>query len=188
MILEKYLYPSHLVPCNIIGPSCYRKSVFVTNIMVNIIEECDKLFIYSLNSHQYIYQKLNKSFSYQIPIIIFPNILNEDNIVVVIEQIVIIKDVEKSDTDIKTCESIEEKKFPQEYEDGSISILKNISEREVNNPGVQAMFKRSRHNKLSIFIISQDYYELPRRIVRANGIIYHLFRPKRCTKSLSRQS
>ena len=39
------------------------------------------------------------------------------------------------------------------------------------------MFKGSRHNKLSIFIISQDYYELPKKTIRANGIIYHLFKP-----------
>ena len=39
------------------------------------------------------------------------------------------------------------------------------------------MFKRSRHNNLSIFIISQDYYELPKRTIRANGNIYHLFKP-----------
>ena len=36
------------------------------------------------------------------------------------------------------------------------------------------MFKRSRHIKLSIFIISQDYYELPKRTIRANGNIYHI--------------
>ena len=47
----------------------------------------------------------------------------------------------------------------------------------MNDPRVQAMFKRSRHNNLSIFIISQDYYELPKRTIRANGNIYHLFRP-----------
>ena len=46
----------------------------------------------------------------------------------------------------------------------------------MNDPRVQAMFKRSRHNNLSIFIISQDYYELPRRKIRANGKIYHLFK------------
>ena len=42
---------------------------------------------------------------------------------------------------------------------------------------IQAMFKRSRHNNLSIFIISQDYYELPKRTIRANGNIYHIFKP-----------
>ena len=47
----------------------------------------------------------------------------------------------------------------------------------MNNPRVQAMFKRSRHNNLSIFIISQDYYELPKKTIRANGNIYHLFKP-----------
>ena len=38
------------------------------------------------------------------------------------------------------------------------------------------MFKRSRHNNMSIFLISQDYYELPKRTIRANGIIY-IFKP-----------
>ena len=47
----------------------------------------------------------------------------------------------------------------------------------MNEPRVQAMFKRYRHNILSIFIISQDYYELPKKTIRANGIIYHIFKP-----------
>ena len=46
----------------------------------------------------------------------------------------------------------------------------------MNDPRVQAMFKRSTHNNLSIFIISQDYYELPKRTIRANGKIYHIFK------------
>ena len=46
----------------------------------------------------------------------------------------------------------------------------------MNDPKVQAMFKRSRHNNLSIFIISQDYYELPKRIIRATGNIYFMFK------------
>ena len=47
----------------------------------------------------------------------------------------------------------------------------------MNDPRVPAMFKRSRHNNLSIFIISQDYYELPKRTIGANGNIYHIFKP-----------
>ena len=47
----------------------------------------------------------------------------------------------------------------------------------MNDPRVQAMFKRSRHNNLSEFIISQDYYELPKKGIRANGNVYHIFKP-----------
>ena len=47
----------------------------------------------------------------------------------------------------------------------------------MNNPLVKAMFKLSCHNNLSIFIISQDYYELPMRTIRANGNIYHKLKP-----------
>ena len=68
-------------------------------------------------------------------------------------------------------------KFPQENDDGGINILDNLNETEMNDPTVKAMFKRSRHNNLSIFIISQDYYELPKKTIRANGNIYHKFKP-----------
>ena len=47
----------------------------------------------------------------------------------------------------------------------------------MNVPRVQAMFKRSRHNNSSIFKISQDYYELPKRTIRANRKNYHIFKP-----------
>ena len=47
----------------------------------------------------------------------------------------------------------------------------------MNDPRVQAVFKRSRHNNLSIFITSHDYYELPKRTIRANGNIYHILKP-----------
>ena len=49
----------------------------------------------------------------------------------------------------------------------------------MNDPRVPAMFKRSRHNILPKFIISQDYYELQKRTIRANGNIYHIFKPNK---------
>ena len=39
------------------------------------------------------------------------------------------------------------------------------------------MFKRGRHNNLSLFIISQDYYELPKKTSRANRNIFQIFKP-----------
>ena len=68
-------------------------------------------------------------------------------------------------------------KYPQEYEYNSIIILDDLNEKEFNNEKIQAMFKRGRHNNLSIFIISQDYYELPKRTIRANGNIFQIFKP-----------
>ena len=68
-------------------------------------------------------------------------------------------------------------KFPQDYEDGGNNILDDLIGKEMNDPPVQAIFKRSRHNNSSIFIISQDYYELPKKTIRANGNIYHIFKP-----------
>ena len=47
----------------------------------------------------------------------------------------------------------------------------------MNDPRVQATFKRSRHNDLTIFLISQDYYELPKKTIRARENVYHIFKP-----------
>ena len=176
---ENFLYPSHPVRCIITGPSECGKSVFLTNLILEIINEYNKIYIYSLSLHQDLYQKLIKSFSNYIHIHITPKILNKEHIDVVIEEIVNNKDFEKSDTEIETYESIEKLKFPQEYEDGGVIILDDLNEKEVNDPIVQAKFKRSRHNNLSIFFISQDHYELPKRTIRANGNIYHIIKPNR---------
>ena len=60
-----------------------------------------------------------------------------------IEEITNNKDFQKSNTDIETYESIEELNFPQEYDDGGIIILDDLNEKEMNEPRVQALFKRS---------------------------------------------
>ena len=49
----------------------------------------------------------------------------------------------------------------------------------MNDPRDQAMFKRSRHNNLPMFIISQGYYELPKKTIRTNGKISHIFKPNK---------
>ena len=175
--MEKKFYPNHPVRCIITGPSECGKSVFLTILNLNIINEYDKIHIYSHSLHQDLYQKLFKCFSNYIPINIIPNILNEEDIEVVTEDIVNNKDFQKSDCEKETYDKIEELKFPQEYENNSIVILNDINEKGINKDKIQAMFKRGRHNNLSIFIISQDYYELPKRTIRANGNIYHIFKP-----------
>ena len=175
--MEKFLYPNHPVRCIITGPSSSGKSLFLTKLILNIINEYDKIYIYSPSLHQDLYQKLIKCFSNYILINIFPNILNETDIDIVIEDIVNNKDFEKSVIEMETFDNIEELRYPQEYENIIIIILDDLNEKQINNDKIQAMFKRGRHNNLSIFIISQDYYELPKRTIRDNGNIYHIFKP-----------
>ena len=93
---------------------------------------------------------------------------------IVINEIVNNKDFEKSDFEIETYESIEELKYPQEYKYNSIIILDDLNDKEMNNPPVQVMLKRSRHKNLSIVIISQDYYELSKKhfVLMVISIIY----------------
>ena len=176
-MMEKILYPNLPARCIIPGPSKLRKSVFLTKLILNIINDYDKIYMYSRSLHQDLYQKLIICFSDYIPINIIPNILNEENIDIVIDELVNNKDFEKSDIEIETYESIEELNFSQEFEDGGIIILDDLNEKEMNVPRVQAMFKRGRHNNLSIFVISQDYHELPKKTIRAYGNIYHIFKP-----------
>ena len=120
--MEKFLYPKHPLRCIICGPSSSGKSVFLTILISNIFNEYDKIYIYSPSLHQDSNQNIVKCFTNYIPIHIIPNVLNEKDIDVVIEEIVINKDFEKSNTEIETYESIEELKFPQEYEDSGVII------------------------------------------------------------------
>ena len=113
-MIEKIFYPSHPLRCIITGSSKYGKSYSLTNLILNIINDFDRIYIYSPSLHQQLYQKITKCFSNCIPTHIIPNFLNEEDIDVVSEETVNNKDFEKSDTDIKTYESVEEFKFPQE--------------------------------------------------------------------------
>ena len=177
MKIVKILYPNHPVRCIITRPNECCISVFLTNLNLNNINEYNKIYIYSPSLHQDLYQKIIKSFTNYIPIHIIPTILNEEDIDIVIEEIVNNKDFEKSDTEVETYESTEELKFPQEYEDCGIIIVDDLNEKEMNDPRVQAMIKKSRHNNLSKFTVGQDYYELLKRTTRANGNICHIFKP-----------
>ena len=94
----------------------------------------------------------------------------------IIDQIHDVKDFEKSRTEVETFESIEESTYPQEYDDGGINFLDYLNEKEKNYPGIQAMFRRPRRKNLSI-LFSQGYYELAKGTNRANGKIYHIFKP-----------
>ena len=61
--MEKFLYPTHPIRFIITGPSESGKSYFSTNLVLNIIDEYDKICIYSPSLHQDLYQKLIKCFS-----------------------------------------------------------------------------------------------------------------------------
>ena len=174
---EKILYPTNPKRCIIIGPSNVGRCVFLANLISNFINEYDKIYIYSPSLHQDFYQKFFECFTNYIPIHIFPNIVSEEGVDIVIEEIVNNKHFEISDTEIDTYENIEELKNSQEDENDGIITLDDLNKKEMNDPRVQAMFERFRHNNFSLFIISQDYYELPKKTIRANGNIYHIFKP-----------
>ena len=130
--------------------------------------ESDKIYIHSPILLQDLYENIKKSFSNCIPIHTIPINLNEEDIDTVIDEIVINADFQKSDTELETFDRIEGLKNTQEFEINSIINLDHLNEKEINNDKIQAMFKRGRLNNLSIFIFSQDYYELPKKTVRVS--------------------
>ena len=175
--MDKNLYPTHPIRCIITGPSNSGKSVFLTNIILNIINEYDKIYIYSPSLHQDVYQRIIKCFNNYIPINKISEILNEEDLDILIEEINANKDFQKSNIELEVFDNIQELKFPQEYENNNIIILDDLNQKEMDDPRVQALFKRSRHNNLSIFIINHDYYELSKKTIRCNGNIFHIFKP-----------
>ena len=50
--MEKISYPHHPVCCIIKGPSQCGKSVFLPNLILININECDKIYIYLPSLHQ----------------------------------------------------------------------------------------------------------------------------------------
>ena len=153
-MMEKLLYPNHPVSCVITGPSECGKSVLLTKIISNNINEHEKLYIYSPSLHQDLYQKLNICFITFIAIHIIPNILIEEHIDVVIDEVVNDKNFQKSNTEIETYESIEELKYPKEYNSDQpiVIILDYLNQNEKDDSRVQSMYKRSRHKHNSIFL------------------------------------
>ena len=99
--MEKSLYPTHPLRCIKTGASECGKSVFLTSLILNIINEYDKIYIYSRSLHQDLYQKIVSCFSIYIPFNIITNILNEEDIDIVIEEIVNNIYFEKPDTEME---------------------------------------------------------------------------------------
>ena len=98
---------------------------------------------------------------------------------IIIEEIVNHENLEKSETEVDIFEAIEELRYPQDFNSDSavVIILNGINQKEIIDSRIQPMFKRSRHNNISVLIFSQEYYELPKHTIRANGNIYHIFKP-----------
>ena len=147
-------------------------------MIIEIINEFSEIYIYSPSIHQDTYQTLIECFQQKIPRKSISKVLKNKKTV---EGCLTDENFEPSDVEISVHENINELKYPQEYEgESTVIILDDLNEREMNDDRVQALFKRSLHNNISIFIISQDYYELPKRTLKANSNIFHLFRPNNC--------
>ena len=69
------MYPEKPVRCIISGKSASGKSTLLFKILFNIINDFDKLFIYSPTIHQPVYQTLIKCLESFIPLNVIKNVL-----------------------------------------------------------------------------------------------------------------
>ena len=58
--MDKFSYPNHPLRCITCGPSVVGKSVFLTILILIIVNEIEKSYIYSPSLHRDSYQKLFK--------------------------------------------------------------------------------------------------------------------------------
>ena len=151
----------------------------MTNLNLNIFKDFGKIYTNSRSLCQFLYQKIIKCFCNYIPSNKIPNFRNEEDLGLIIDEIVNDKGFEKSGTEKETNPSKKEIQCPQKYDSDNLIVifLKDLNDKELNNPRVQAMNNRSRRNYISIFIVSQENYHLPKDTIRANGNVYHIFEP-----------
>ena len=107
-----------------------------------------------------------------------PIILNENDLDLAVDEIVDKEFFKKSETEIETYETIAGLKYRKDYDSDQprVIISDDLKEKRINDSRVQAMFERSRLFNISVFFINQDYYELPKRTIRANGNVFLLFK------------
>ena len=79
MEMNKILYPSNPVRAIITGPSNSGKTHFLTKLILNNIDDFQKIYIYSPSLHQDLYQKLIKCFNAFLPLTVIQNILKRRN-------------------------------------------------------------------------------------------------------------
>ena len=156
--MDKKLYPKSPIRVVISEASGCGKTCLLTKLITEIINDFTEIYIYSPSIHQETYQKLIDSFEQKIP----PNSISK-----ILKNKKTIEDClndNLSNIEISVYENIEELKYPQDYQgESTVIILDDLNEKEMTDERVQALFKRSRHNNISVFIISQDYYELPKK-------------------------
>ena len=191
-MMDNFLNPINRIVCNIIGPPACGKSCFLTNIILNFVKGYRKVYIYSPSLYRDLYQRILKRFSNFKQISMIQKNPEDGRLDFLIVETINDKNFEYSETEKGTNESIEELKFPQDF-DLDFPIVKisdDLNGNEIYDLRIQARFKRSRHSNISVFIISQDYYELPKKRFGPAGtnIIHSNQREfENCSKFLSNQ-
>ena len=140
---KKYSTQKFLFVVFFSGKSNSGKSTLLFKILFNILNDFDKIYIYSPTIHQPAYQKLIKCFQSFLPLNVINKILKEDisleELDDVIEVIVSDEEFVSCEIEIEAYDTIEELKDAQEYEADkhNIIILDDLSKDQLNDKRVQ---------------------------------------------------
>ena len=85
-----------------------------------------------------------------------------------IEEIINDENFESSHIECENYENIDEVKNPQDYDSDihKVIILDDLNEHHLNDERVQMLFKRGRHNNLSVFVTTHGFFKLPKDTIR----------------------
>ena len=137
--MEKFMYPEKPVRCIISGKSASGKSTLLFKILFNIINDFDKIFIYSPTIHQPVYQTIIKCFESFFPLNVIKNVLNLkiplEELQPLIEEIINDEDFESSQIECESYDNIDELKNAQEYEPDkhNVIILDDLNKEQLND-------------------------------------------------------
>ena len=147
--MENDLYLESPVRCIISGKSAIGKSTLLVTLLFIIIDDFDKIFIYSPTIHQPVYRTKIKSFNIFFPLNVIQNILREniplDELDKRIEEIITHEDFRSSHLECESYENIDKIKNAQDYDSDihNVIILNHLNNYQLNDERVLMLFKRS---------------------------------------------
>ena len=146
------------------------KNKLSNSVHIENINEVGKMYNFLPVLHQNLNHKLIKCFSNYIAKSLIQIIDNAKGLDLLFDKRVNDEDFEKTAEEIETYKSKEDLRYPQKYDSNFpiVVILEGVNGKKLKKPRIEAMFKRSRHSNISNFIVSQDFYELPKRTIKTN--------------------
>ena len=143
------------------------------------------IFFYSSTIHQPVNESFRKGFNNFLPFNVKQHFLREfiplDELDKTLEETITHEDFESSHIKCESYENINELKNARDYDSDihNVIFLDDLNKQQLSDERVQMVFervfRRSRHNTLSLFVITHGFYVQHKDTIRENCTIIHQF-------------